>query len=58
MVKVTLYTLFIRNTTTKNKRVLYGHVTPNVIDQYWEAYAENLEGDEELVITIHSTISV
>lgn len=58
MTKVILYTLSIRNIVTKNVRGLYGHVTPNVIDQYWEAYAERLEEDEELVISVYQHIEV
>ncbi len=49
---VTIYSLGIRNKTSGNIRQLYGTVTPNVIDQYWEAYAESLESDEELVIDV------
>jgi len=49
---VVLYSLSIRNKNTNNIRELYGTVTPNVIEQYWEGYAYTLEPDEELVIDI------
>jgi hypothetical protein len=54
--RVIIYEMSILNTTTRNKRVIYGHVTPNVVDQYWEAYAATLAEDEVLVISIYEAL--